>query len=308
MQKKCFGIIPPIVTPIDENERVVESELRAMVEHCIKAGMHGIFVAGSNGEGMSLIQSERDRAVKITLDQCGDRLPVFAGAMDTSTRRVIENVKRLEQMGGRCAVVTPEFYARHATPKETIRHFEAIARNTKIDIVIYNIPLFTNCTLRAESIFKIAEIDNVVAYKDSASMVGETIKCINHFKNTPFAVLQGMVNLSAVSMLLGADGFVPSIGPLFPKACLKVYEHGRKGDIEGTMYWNAIMTEAQEICNLGKNATTSMKYAISLLGLTNDRMTLPFEPLTAEEKDEIRSRTRQMMEFLEKDDDPTPKS
>ena len=56
MQKKYFGIIPPIVTPIDENERVVESELRAMVEHCITVGMHGIFVAGSNGEGMSLVQ------------------------------------------------------------------------------------------------------------------------------------------------------------------------------------------------------------------------------------------------------------
>jgi 4-hydroxy-tetrahydrodipicolinate synthase len=303
MQKKYQGIVLPVVTPIDENERVVESELRAMAEHCIKAGMHGIFVAGSNGEGMGLTQSERDRAIQITLDQCGGRVPVFAGVMDTSTMRVIENVKRLEQMGGKCAVVTPEFYARHATPDESIRHFEAIAKSTKLDIVIYNIPLFTNCTLKADSVFKIAEIDNIVAYKDSASMVGETIKCINHFKDTPFAVLQGMVNLCGISMLLGADGFVPSLGPLFPKLCLKVYEYGKKGDIEKTMYWSALMTKAQEICNLGKNGNTSMKYAISLLGLTNDRMTLPFEPLTEGQKQEISSQTREMLAFLDKEEE-----
>jgi 4-hydroxy-tetrahydrodipicolinate synthase len=102
---------------------------------------------------------------------------------------------------------------------------------------------------------------------------------------------------------LGADGFVPSIGPLFPKVCLKVYEYAKKQDIEKTMYWDVILNKAQSICTIGKNGNSATKYATSILGLTNDRMTLPFEPLTEAEKKEIYVKTKEMMEFLDKEED-----
>ena len=88
MRKKIVGVIPPIITPVDEQERVDEKGLRALVDHCIDHGLHGIFVCGSNGECMALTQKERDRAIRITLDQCAGRVPVIAGCMDSSTQRV----------------------------------------------------------------------------------------------------------------------------------------------------------------------------------------------------------------------------
>lgn len=106
MSKEIIGVIPPIITPIDENEKVDEAGLRKLINHCIDHGIHGIFICGSNGECMSLTQAQRDRAIQIALDECSGRVPVIAGCMDSSTQRVIENVQRLEEMGGTTAVVT----------------------------------------------------------------------------------------------------------------------------------------------------------------------------------------------------------
>ena len=90
MTKKYIGVIPPIITPVDEHENVDEKGFRKLISHCIENGIHGIFVAGSNGECLALTQAERDRAIKIAIDETAGRVPVMAGVMDSSTRRVIE--------------------------------------------------------------------------------------------------------------------------------------------------------------------------------------------------------------------------
>ena len=68
MKKNIIGVIPPIITPVDEQERVDEKGLRRLIQHCVEHKIHGIFIAGSNGECMALTQKERDRAIKIAIE------------------------------------------------------------------------------------------------------------------------------------------------------------------------------------------------------------------------------------------------
>lgn len=287
MTKKYTGIIPPIPTPIDERENVDEVALRNLVEHTIETGMDGIFVAGSNGECMGLTQSERDRAIKIVLDQTKGRVPVLAGVMDTSTRRVIENCKRLEDIGGTAAVVTPIFYSRSTNPSETIRHFEMISACTNLDLLIYNIPSYTHNILSPDTVFELAKIDHVVGYKDSSNQMSDMIKCLNHFKGSDFCILQGMVRLAAVSVLLGADGMIPSIATVFPRVCREVFKASKSRDIERMMFWNEIMDRCMEVCSMSSNGTSSTKCALSATGLLSNRMTAPLEPVSESEKEKI---------------------
>lgn len=287
MAKRYIGVIPPIITPIDEHENVDEKGFRKLISHCLENGIHGIFVAGSNGECLALTQKERDRAIRIALDETAGRVPVMSGVMDSSTRRVIDNIKSLEQMGGTAAVITPVFYARHATQEETVRHFEEIARHTDIDLIIYNIPPFTGQTLKAETIFKIARIDKVVGYKDTSGSFPDFQKCLSHFKGTDFALLQGATNLAAASMLLGADGYIPSMAPLFPEPHVRMYEYGRKGDIANTMACNEIISEISAIWAMTKSQTASTKYAISRLGFCDKRVIRPTEPILPDEERRI---------------------
>ena len=298
MKQKLFGVVPPIITPVDEYERVDEKGLRLLIDHCIDHGIHGIFVCGSNGECMALTQAERDRAIRIALDECAGRVPVIAGVMDSSTKRVIENVKRFEDMGGQTAVVTPVFYARHATQDETVRHFEDISAATEADLMIYNIPMFTGQNLTADTVIRISRIDKVTGVKDTSGSLPAFIKLLNHFKGTDFRVLQGSTNLAVPSMLMGADGYVPSLAPLFPKAHIMVYEYGKARDIDNAMKWGAILDEICKIYPMAKSQTASTKYAMSTLGFTDKRVIRPSEPITAEEMARIDAFIDKMREYM----------
>ena len=298
MSKEIIGVIPPIITPIDENEKVDEAGLRKLINHCIDHGIHGIFVCGSNGECMSLTQAQRDRAIQIALDECAGRVPVLAGCMDSSTQRVIENVQRLEEMGGTTAVVTPVFYARHATQEETVRHFEEISKNTNANLMIYNIPPFTGQNLTADTIIKISKIDKVIGVKDTSGNFPNFIKLLNYFKGSDFLVHQGATNLAVPSMLMGADGYIPSLAPLFPQAHLKLYEYGKAGDIENAMKWGAIVDEISKLYPMAKSQTASTKYAMSTLGFVDKRVCQPTEPITEEEMKRIDAHIEKLRQYM----------
>lgn len=299
--KEIHGVIPPIITPLDENENVDEAGFRKLLEHCLQGGLHGIFVAGSNGETMAITQEQRNRAIKIALDEVDGRVPVVCGVMDASTKRVIENIKMLEQLGGKYAVVTPVFYARHATQDETIRHFEEISKHTNLPLIIYNIPPFTSQTLTPNTIFRIAEIDKVIGYKDSSGRMMDFIKCLRHFKNRDdFSVLQGSTSLAAASMLMGADGFVPSLAAGYPLPFVRLYEYGKAGNIEGTLAWNDVSMALDAIYPMAKNQTTSTKYAISKLGFIDKRPAMPTEPITEKEMAAIDAQIKTILDMIEK--------
>lgn len=297
MEKKILGVVPPIITPVDENEHVDEEALRKLIDHCIENGIHGIFVCGSNGECMSLTQSERDRAIKIAVDECRGRVPVMAGCMDTSTERVIENIKRFEDMGGETAVVTSVFYARHATQDETVRHFEEISRHTSCNLMIYNIPMFTGLNLTPDTIFKISRIDKVIGIKDSSGNYPNFTKLLQYFKGTDFLVFQGTTSLAVPSMLMGADGFVPSLAPLFPSVHIKLYESGKAGNIEECMKWGRLLDEISKLYGMAKSQTSSTKYAMSRMGFCSERVLRPTEPITGEERSRIDAHIEKYREY-----------
>ena len=295
MSKKYHGVIPPIITPVDEQENVDEKSFRTLLRHCVDRGIHGIFVAGTNGESLALTQEERDRAIKIAIEEVGKQVPVMAGVMDTSTRRVVENIKRLEQMGGTCAVLTPIFYARHATQDETIRLFETVSKETSIDLTVYNIPLFTGLKLSAATICKIAKIDKVVAIKDSGGDFTEFQKILREYgKNPDISVLQGITLHTAASLLFGADGFVPSIAPLFPELFVAYYEAGKNGNLERSRILHEIVMDTADILGMSKDAFAANKFAISLLGITNKRVIRPVTAATSDEENAIRAKVEEI--------------
>ena len=88
-------------------------------------------------------------------------------------------------------------------------------------------------------------------------------------------------------MLLGADGFIPSIAPLFPELFVKFYEKGKSGDIAGTMELNELIAETSSILGMSKNATASNKFALSRLGYTQKRIIAPQDPVTMEDEGNI---------------------
>lgn len=296
--KKYKGIYVPIITPIDENENVDEKGFRQLIDHAIRGGIHGLLVAGSNGECMALTQEQREKAIEIAIDECAGRIPVVGGVMDSSTVRVIENIKRLEQMGGEAAIITPVFYARHASEMEIFSHFEKISAQTNLDLFIYNIPKFTGCTIKCNTIFEIAKLPHVVGYKDSSGNFTDFVKCLTHFKGTDFMIFQGATMQLAPSFLMGADGCVPALAILFPKLFIGLYQACLEKDYDAIWRYNTILVDAQRILELSKNATAATKFAISLLGYTDKRVTNPQDRTTIEEEALITAQVKKVEDEL----------
>jgi 4-hydroxy-tetrahydrodipicolinate synthase len=287
--KKYHGVIPPVITPIDEHEHIDEKGYRKLLRHCVDRGIHGIFAAGTNGETLQLSQAEREKVIKITIDEVGSQVPILAGVMDSGTLRVIDNIKRLEQMGGTCAVITSIFYAKHNSQNETLRHFEKICAESSIDIAVYNIPSFTGLKLTAATMSTIAQFDHVAIIKDSSGDFGEFQKLLLELRdNHQISVLMGNTVLAGAALLLGADGYVPSIAPLFPELFTAFYETAMTGNIEKTIALNRIIFDTADLLGCAKNALAANKYGISLLGLTSKRLLSPLDPTSPEEEQNIR--------------------
>ena len=298
MDKKYHGIIPPIVSPVDSDENIDEHGFRALIEYCIEGGLHGLLVAGTNGETMQLTQKERNRAIKIAIDQVNGRIPVIAGVMDTSTKRVIENIKALEDMGGTCAAVTPIFYDRHTSQDETVRHFDKILQETKVDLFVYNIPPFTGIKLTPETVMTIADMDKrVVGYKDSAAAYTDFLKVVAKYKDTPFCVLSGATPQALSGILMGADGFVPALGPAFPELFVDAYEAAKSKDVDLTREYDQLIRESGKILGMTKNATAAAKYAISLRGHIDKRVLMPQDMILPDEEIKIKNQVDKVDEL-----------
>lgn len=295
MAKKYHGVIPPIITPINSDETVDEIGFRNIIDYCLEGGLHGLFVAGTNGDTMALTQKERNRAIRIALDQVHGRVPVMCGVMDTSTKRVVENIKELEQMGGTCAVVTPVFYDRHTSQDETVRHFETILKETSIELALYNIPPFVGTKVDAATVIRIADLDDrVVAYKDSSGAFTEFQQVLDRYRKTDFCVLQGITPHAITSVLLGADGFVPALSVCFPRMFADAYDAAAGQDMELAMEYNNLIRESSKILSMTKNATAATKYAISLRGFTGEKVIMPQDPIQDSEKKAIQLKVEEV--------------
>jgi len=288
MPKKYYGQIPPIITPVDEHENLDEKGFRGLIDYNIENGIHGLFVGGTMGESLAITQEVRTNAIKVAVDQVNGRIPVLGGVMDSSTRRVIENIKAIEQCGCDAAVVTPIFYDRHTSQDESIRHFEKIAKETNIDLIIYNIPAFTGVKMAPKTVLEISKFDHVRGYKDSTGVMVEFLSILDAKRDDPdFSILMGLPALAIPSIMLGADGMIPGIGPRWPRMFSDAYEAAVNKDIELCKKYIHLIIEAGKVMSLTKNGTAGCKYAIGTLGFTDKRVIWPQDYILPEEEKAI---------------------
>jgi hypothetical protein len=135
------------------------------------------------------------------------------------------------------------------------------------------------------SIFRLAKHEHIVGYKDTSGSFVDHLSCIDHFRGTDFSVLQGMTQLSGPSMLMGADGCVPGIAPAFPELCVRLYEFAKNQETEKVREYSYLLLEAQSACTVARNTMSSAKFLNSLLGFMSERMCLPSEALSPEQKE-----------------------
>ena len=274
------GIIPPIVTPMYEDESINTEELRRQVDRQIENGVHALFCFGTNGEGYILNGAEKELVLKTVIDQTAGRVPVYAGTGCISTKETIEQSKMAMDAGADVlSIITPSFAK--ASQAELYTHYERIAEAVDMPIVLYNIPMRTGNALEPETVARLADIDNIVGAKDSSGNFDNLKAYIDLTKDKDFAVLAGNDGLILKCLMAGGAGGIAGRANIYPHTMASIYNCFAAGDLEGAQRWPDSVMSLGDVIKLG-NPNTIIKKATELLGNPVGSCRAPFNQLSDE--------------------------
>lgn len=259
------GVVPPLITPLDENENLDEQALRNLIEHVIAGGVHGVFVLGSTGEFYGLDFDQKRRAVEVTMDQVNHRLPVYVGASAITTRECIALAKMSKRLGADAVtVLTPMFI--NPNEDELFDHFKAIAESEDIPILLYNNPDRTGINMSASLVERLAEVPNIVGAKDSSGDMTLTAEYIRRTRGRGFNIMAGRDTLILATLVYGGTGCVAATANVVPGLVVGIYEKFVAGDLPGALAAQFRLAPLRIAFNLGSFPSVT-KDALSLLGV-----------------------------------------
>lgn len=277
------GIIPALITPMNEDESLNLKELRNQVNRMIESGCHGIFCLGTNGEGYILDTAEKIQVLEAVVDECNGRVPVYAGTGVHSTKETIRLSRTAMDIGADVlSLVTPGFAA--ASQSELFTHYETIAKAVDMPIVLYNIPARTGNALDPATVGRLAELENIVGIKDSS---GNFVNLLSYLdvgrrrKQGGFAVLSGNDQLIIWTLMAGGAGGIAGCANVYPRTLASVYDLFIDGKIEEAKAMNAAVQTLRGCFKYG-NPNTIVKTAVALLGYPVGKCRAPFNQVPAD--------------------------
>ena len=277
------GIIPPIITPMNEDETINTAELRRQVDRLIEGGVHALFPFGTNGEGYILTAEEKKLVLETVIDQVNGRVPVYAGTGCISTKETIAQSKMAKDAGADVlSIITPSFAA--ASQNELYEHYKAVAEAVDMPIVLYNIPARTGNALAPATVARLAQIDNIVGAKDSSGNFTNILAYIdagNTKKNGKFYTLSGNDQLIIWTLLAGGTGGIAGCANVYPHTMASIYNLYAEGKIEEAKAANASIASFRACFKYG-NPNTSVKTAVRLLGYEVGPCRAPFNQVPEE--------------------------
>ncbi|HJC23034.1 MAG TPA: 4-hydroxy-tetrahydrodipicolinate synthase [Candidatus Eisenbergiella merdavium] len=280
------GIIPPIITPMNEDETVNEKELANQVERLIQAGVHGIFAFGTNGEGYALDETEKEQVLSTVIRTAAGRVPVYAGTGCITTKETIRMSRMAERVGAdMLSIITPSFAA--ASQEELYCHYKAVAEAVHLPIVLYNIPARTGNALAPSTVARLAEIDNIAGAKDSSENFDNMLQYIEKTRGKNFNILSGNDSLILWNLMAGGTGGIAGCANVFPENMVDIYEKFISGDLEGARKAQDAIRPFRNTFQYG-NPNTVVKTAVALLGYPVGRCRSPFNQLPQKGIDAIR--------------------
>lgn len=285
MEIKIRGIIPPMITPFDQEERVDCKALQKMTNFLLEAGVHGVFPLGSTGEGYALGFDEKREVIETVLEATNKRVPVYAGTGAITTKESIKLTKMATELGvDALSVITPYFIS--PNQEELFEHYRAIAASTDLPIILYNNPGRTGVDLSTDLIVKLSEIENIVGIKDSSGDMTKAAEIIRRTKGN-FAVLAGRDTLIYGFLAYGGHGSVAATANIVPKLVVSIYELFQKGEYQAALEAQFKLAPLRMAFSLG-SFPVIMKEGLKLRGIEVGSTLPPIKPLTPEAREKLK--------------------
>lgn len=217
-----------MVTPLTSESKVNFQAAAELATHLVNNGSDGLVVAGTTGESPTLTKEEKFELFKTIKEAVGSEIPVIAGTGSYSTEESIIQSQMAEKAGVDGLLLVVPYYNK-PTQEGMYQHFEAIARNTSLPIMLYNIPSRTGKNMTPETVVRLSEINNIIAIKESTGDFSQLTELKSGLKND-FLIYSGDDALLLPMMALGAYGVVSVVSHLVGKQIKEMIDAFIDGD------------------------------------------------------------------------------
>jgi 4-hydroxy-tetrahydrodipicolinate synthase len=292
------GILPPLATPLLEDDRLDLAGLERLVEHVLAGGVHGLFVLGTTGEGPSLTYRLRRELIERVGELVAGRVPILVGITDTSFTEAIGLAEWSADCGAAAVVVAPPYYFAHSQG-ELIDFIRRLAGAVELPLFLYNIPSHTKVHIESDTVARLLDVPAVVGLKDSSAQMIHFHRVRQLTADRPdFTLLMGPEELLAEGVLLGAHGGICGGSNLAPRLYVDLYDAASRDDL-GTVrkLHDRVMRISSLLYSIGPASSSylrGLKCALSCVGLCHDHLAGPFRPFGPAERKLVLERLEQL--------------
>lgn len=284
MKKKIFeGAATALVTPFSENGINFE-EFGKLLEKQIQAGISGLIICGTTGEPATMTQEERTEVVRFAIEKIAGRVPAIIGTGSNSTKIAVENTIKAEKMGADAVLVVTPYYNK-CTQEGIVKHYEEIAKNTKLPIIVYNVPGRTGVNILPETAKKLSEIENIVAIKEASGDITQIQKIHSLCKDNLYIYSGNDDQITSV-YAVGGSGVISVISNIFPQETQEMCKAAEAGDFKKSLEMQEKYLPVIESLFCETNPIPA-KYALKYAGIDGGIPRLPLTELTEEGKKKV---------------------
>lgn len=275
---KLKGIVVPLGTPVDDQERVDERGLRRLVRYVVDQGVHGLMVNGSMGGFALRSDDEQLRTLDIVLDEVAGCVPVVANVGETGTRRALAKARNFAALGPAYLSILPPYYFL-LSQSDLRNYYRELADALQLPILLYNNPVLTKTDIELATILELSEHPNIVGIKDSKQDFDKWLRLVRAFRANGFSVLAGTEFLVAVALAAGCDGVVGGLHNVCPQLAVEIYNAVATGEL-------ARADELQDRLNAvfaifeGPNLWGAFEVALEHLGICRKITAAPYRSVS----------------------------
>ena len=265
------GMATAIVTPMHTDGSIDYEALGRFVEFQIGSGINGLVVMGTTGENATIEPEDQKKVIAYTVEKVAGRVPVIAGTGTNNTEHVLHNTRNACQVGADAILVVTPYYNK-ATQNGLITHFTAVADESTLPVILYNVPGRTGCNLLPKTVAKLSEHPNITAIKEATGSLAQMIE-IMHLCGDKIDVYSGEDGLTVPMMAMGAKGTISVLSNVAPRQSVAMTDACLRGDYAAAAKMqcdllpliNALFSEVNPIP--AKAATAAMGFGADALRL-----------------------------------------
>ena len=278
------GSLPALVTPFTPEGELDLPALERLVEWHLEQGSNGLVPVGTTGESPTLTHEEHRLVVERVVQTVAGRVPVMAGAGSNSTREAIGLVQFAQEIGADAALVVTPYYNK-PSQAGLIAHFTAIHDASDLPIYIYNIPPRSVIDMMPETMGELARLPRIAGVKDATGKLERV--CLQRICcGEDFVQLSGEDATAHGFNAQGGVGCITVTGNVVPKLCAELQAATLRGDYAAALRVQDRLMPLHVAIFL-EPGLVGVKYAMSRLGLCDERVRLPLTPLLPATRERI---------------------